>query len=380
MNQPRRPRVLLIEDDPGDSRLIRETLLDAGADFELETVERLETGIARLEKDDIRIVLLDLGLPDSQGIDSVLRLRRERPAVPIVVLTGLADEELGLRAVHEGAQDYLVKGKADGRLVMRAIRYALERHETGRALKATVEELGRKTEDLEAFLYSASHDLKEPLRALGVFSQFLLEDYSDKLDDLGKDYLNRLVKASARMTQMVEDLLTLSRVGRQPESVEPVDVGEIAHEALTELHDEAARKNVRIEIEADMPVVLADPVRVGQVVGNLLSNAVKFTRTKRPRVKVGVRDVSRGTVTFYVRDNGIGIDPRYAERIFGLFQRLHKREDYPGTGAGLAIAKRAVGAYGGRIWVESWPNAGSTFYFSLPVDPKATAAARKRAA
>ena len=227
--------------------------------------------------------------------------------------------------------------------------------------------LAAKNEELEAFTYSVSHDLKEPLRTIEAFSGFVLEDYGDRLDEKGRDYLRRMAQASVRMKRLIDDLLALSRVGREsspPTCIRLKILIERIADALTPTPDQT---HATVAVNDELPDVSGDPTSMEQIFGNLITNALKYNRSPEPRVEVGLRAGEPGMATLYVRDNGIGIDPQYHERIFGIFQRLHRREDYEGTGAGLAIVKRAVAASGGRIWVESELDSGSTFVFTLPL-------------
>ena len=359
--------VLLIEDSPGDARLIQEMLAETRLPpFALDRVDCLSSGLDRIAVREPDVVLLDLGLPDAQGLEGLGALERKAVSVPIVVLTGLDDENVAARAVQEGAQDYLLKGQIDSNHLSRAIRYAIERKQTDEALHRTLEQLEARNQELESFTYSVSHDLKEPLRTVEAFSQFLLDDYAGQLDAQGKDYLVRMGKASGRLKQMIEELLTLSRLGRQPDELLPVDIGQVVGDIRAAFHTALEQKGGSIEVEGELPCVLADRSRVEQVFGNLIANGLKFNRSERPVVTLGVRAAGSGTVTLFVRDNGIGIDPQYHDKIFGVFQRLHRREEFEGTGAGLAIVKRAVEALAGRVWLDSAPDAGTTFFVMLP--------------
>jgi signal transduction histidine kinase len=260
-----------------------------------------------------------------------------------------------------------------------------KRAETGRKraeeqLRQKAAELEAKNQELDAFTYSVSHDLKEPLRAIEAFSRFILEDYADRLDEQGREYLLRLANAAVRMKKLIEDLLTLSRASRESRRRTQVDVGRLVRDVVERMSSTVEGRGATVEVEDGLPDVLADPPRVEEVFANLLGNALKFNESKRPSVKIGVRATEGGMATFYVQDNGIGIDPRYHERIFGVFQRLHRREEYEGTGAGLAIVKRVVEIFGGRTWVESELGAGATFLFTLPLWTEATASTERKVA
>jgi signal transduction histidine kinase len=360
-------RVLLVEDNPGDARLIEEMLRETGGRLVLERATRLSECLDSLAQRPAGVVLLDLGLPDSLGLDTFLRARTGAPGVAFIVLTGLDDQAIADRAIHEGAQDYLIKGKLDGEQLLRSIRYAMSRHEIEARLRLVVRELERKMQELDAFTYSVSHDLKEPLRTLEAFSQFLLEDYSETVDERGREYLQKLAGASARMKRQIEDLLALARLSRRAEAPGRVSLQRVVEAVVDGLRLVIEERGAVVQIEDGLPDVLADETRVEQIVGNLVGNALKFNESDRPQVRIGARAVDGETATLFVQDNGIGIDPAYHDRIFGVFQRLHQRDVYPGTGAGLAIVKRAVESLGGRVWVESSPGAGAAFLFTLPV-------------
>ncbi len=254
-------------------------------------------------------------------------------------------------------------------LALRTLNESLERlvRERTAAAEQRAEELAQRNAELEAFTYSVSHDLKEPLRTIEAFSQFVIEDYGEQLDAQGRRYLETLAAASVRMKHLIEDLLTLSRLSRQLVTRERVDTRSVVMGVLDGLRASIEAKGAVVEVADGLPDVLGDRVRFEQIVGNLLGNALKFNRSDPPRIKIGITDVTEGVATFLVRDNGIGIDPQYHDKIFGVFQRLHRREEYEGTGAGLAIVKRAVESLGGSVAVQSEPDAGSTFWFTLPV-------------
>jgi signal transduction histidine kinase len=358
--------VALVEDNPADSRFVVEMLRDQTANYEIGSASTLGSAFDLIEVSKPDIVLLDLGLPDSQGLDTLLRMSEQSPGLPIIVLTGYGDEERAFQALRVGAQDYLVKGEFQGAHLARAIRYAIDRNETESRLRETMHELEDRTEEMESFVYSVSHDLKEPLRTLEAFSQFLLEDYAQILDEQGQDYLGRIGKASGRLKEMIEELLILSRVGRRPHELSRIDVRDIVNQIIASAAARLQERNGRIEIDTDLPEVKADLSRIEQIFGNLINNGLKFNRSSAPVVHVGVVDQTADWATFRVQDNGIGIAPEYHERIFGAFQRLHGREEFEGTGAGLAIVRRAAQAVGGDVWLESEPDRGSTFFVRLP--------------
>ncbi len=234
-----------------------------------------------------------------------------------------------------------------------------------RTLSIKNRELETVNRELEAFSYSVSHDLRAPLRAIDGFSQALIEDYSEQLDDVGRDYLGRVRAAAQRMGHLIDDLLKLSRVARSGFRRQQVDISTMARDIADELRVAEPRRQVDIQIEPNLRLWAdADLMRV--LLTNLLSNAWKFTGNRdAPRIEVGTQTQRRDTV-FFVRDNGAGFDMRNADRLFGPFQRLHDSQEFSGTGIGLATVQRIVHRHGGRIWAESQPDEGATFYFSLP--------------
>jgi PAS domain S-box-containing protein len=225
-------------------------------------------------------------------------------------------------------------------------------------------ELEASTRELDAFAYSVSHDLRAPLRSLDGFSDALLEDYGDVLDDIGKDYLHRLQRNVGRMGQMIDDLLNLSRATRAELDRAPVDVSAMSHDIVTELRAADPARSVTL-IVPDGLTAEADPHLLRLALQNLLANAWKFTgRQPGAVIEVG-RTVRSGETCFFVKDNGVGFDMAYAGKLFDAFQRLHTSSDFEGTGIGLAIVARVVRRHGGRIFAEARVNRGATFYFNL---------------
>ncbi len=243
------------------------------------------------------------------------------------------------------------------------------RKRTQRQLEASNEELEAKNEELETFTYSVSHDLKSPLLTIMSFSQLLEQDARSEDQERITGDLERIRSATSRMHQLLEELLQLSKVGRLRTPVEAIDLSELAAEAVEHVAGPIAAAGVEVEVKADLPTVVAERSRLLDLLQNLVDNAVKFMGSQ-PDPKIEIGGLAReGEVVVYVRDNGIGIDPRHQDQVFGLFRQLDSGND--GTGIGLAMARRIVEVHGGRIWVESvGAGQGSTFYFALPVPPR----------
>ena len=224
--------------------------------------------------------------------------------------------------------------------------------------------LEKTNQELEDFVYIVSHDLKAPLRAITGFAQFLKEDYYDKLDEQGRDYVRRIVEGADRMQQLINDLLELSRIGRYRHPFARVDAGELIHRTIQFVHPP---QDVKITVGDDMPTILCDEVRIQQVFANLVTNAIKYNDKKEKLVEISwIGHPEDGYDEFIVRDNGIGIEGKHLEGIFKIFQRLHNKDEYGGgTGVGLNIVKKIIEQHGGSIWVESVPGEGSAFHFTI---------------
>jgi signal transduction histidine kinase len=239
-----------------------------------------------------------------------------------------------------------------------------ERKRAERALAERAADLARSNAELEQFAYVASHDLQEPLRIVASYTQLLAKRYRGKLDASADEFIGFAVDGVHRMHQLINGLLAYSRVGSQVTAFKPIDCGAVFGNALANLQD-TIKESGAVITHDPLPTVMADALQLEQVFRNLVGNAIKFHGEQPPQIHVSVEQ--RGDEwLFSVRDNGIGIDSQYADRIFTIFERLHATKDYPGTGIGLAICKKVVERHGGRIWVESQAGTGATFYFTIP--------------
>lgn len=248
----------------------------------------------------------------------------------------------------------------------RAEEQAREHLEQLEIAKAGVEvkaaELARANQELDDFTYVASHDLKEPLRGISSYCGILLEEYQDKLDENGRRMMSTLVVLCQRLDQLIDDLLTYSRLGRAPE-LDDVDLDEVLDRVLETLGPAIDGRGGMVRRLGKLPLVRADATTIGLVLQNLISNGLKFNDEGCPEVEIG--SIDGDPLTIYVRDNGIGIEARHHEAVFAMFRRLHGRQKFEGTGAGLPIVRKIVEAHGGRVWLESEPGRGSIFLFTL---------------
>ncbi|MBI2413695.1 MAG: hypothetical protein HYV24_10865 [Deltaproteobacteria bacterium] len=251
--------------------------------------------------------------------------------------------------------------------VRRAEAMVAERTRMNKALEERTEELEAANKELEAFSYSAAHDLRAPLRSIESFAQILAKRYSARLDEDGKDFLNIIRDSSKKMRRLIDELLELSKAGRHEINHQEIDMGELARSVIQEI-TVAPESRTEFNVKT-LPPALAERVLIRQVFLNLLSNAVKFTRPVENAV-IEVGGESKGNENiYYVRDNGVGFDPKYLNKIFGVFQRLHNSAEFEGTGVGLAIVQRVIQRHGGRVWAEGKVNEGATFYFTIPKEP-----------
>jgi PAS domain S-box-containing protein len=231
-------------------------------------------------------------------------------------------------------------------------------------LERTLKDLRRSNEDLQQFAYVASHDLQEPLRMVTIYTQLLERKYKGLLDSTADDYINFIVDAAKRMQSLIEDLLTYSRITTRAKEFKLTNMNKVLEQSLLNLKTLIDENKAFITADP-LPEVMVDASQFIQVFQNLVGNAIKFRSIETPKIKITAQK-SEDEWTFQVKDNGIGIKPKYHERIFEVFQRLHQRDEYPGTGIGLAICKKTVERHGGRIWIESKIGKGSTFYFTIP--------------
>ena len=240
------------------------------------------------------------------------------------------------------------------------------RQQAEESLAQQAKELARSNAELEQFAYVASHDLREPLRKIKSYTQLLEKRYKGQLDARADKYINYIVNSTSRMQRLITDLLTYSRVGRLELALEPTDMNLLLKQVQSDLGLMIKESHARITSDP-LPTVMVISSQISNLLQNLIGNSIKFRREEPPQIHVGVEQVGNEW-QFSVRDNGIGIEGEYAERIFIIFQRLHTRMEYSGTGIGLAICKKIVERHGGSIWMQSQFGKGTTFYFTLPID------------
>jgi len=313
--------------------------------------------------------LMDLIHPDdAEVVEDILASHREGRSAPHTFEARVTTRRKKVRYCEFSVSNIMFKGD---RAQLGAIRDITLRRQVESDVQDYAKALARSNKELEQFAYVASHDLQEPLRMVASYVQLLERRYKGKLDDDADEFINYAVDGAKRMQVLINDLLQYSRVNTKGKPFEPLELGKIF---------EVATANLKIAIEEskaeithdDLPTISGDPSQLAQLMQNLIANALKFRGETAPRIHIGIEQYE-GMWKISVKDNGIGIDPEYRERIFIIFQRLHGREEYEGTGIGLAVCKRIVERHGGEIWVESEPGEGATFYFTFPVNRSGSA-------
>jgi signal transduction histidine kinase len=362
-------RALLVEDNTLDAALVLRALNTGGFDVTAALVQDEAAFTQALHAHPPEVVLADYNLPNWKGMEALEVLRCEGFDIPMILVSGALGDVTAVECIRQGATDYVLK---DGlarlpEVIRRALRQKQERAlrlQVEEDLARKVDELARSNADLEQFAYVASHDLQEPLRMVTAYTQLLAERYRGKLDENADKFIGYATEGAQRMQVLIQDLLAFSRVGRNGPGSGSVDCNAVLQEVVQTL-DSAVQESGATVTHAELPTVWADRTQVAQLFQNLIGNAIKFRGKEPPAVAMQAEKAGQQW-QFSVSDNGIGIDPEHAENIFVVFQRLHARTEYPGNGIGLAICKKIVEHYGGKIWVESQAGQGSTFKFTLP--------------
>jgi signal transduction histidine kinase len=361
---------LLVEDNPGDAFLVQDQLSHFGASFELTSADRLSSAIeaALLHQPDV--VLLDLNLPDSHGTETIRRMIQKVPNVPVLVLTAQDDEELALKAVQEGAQDYLVKSEFTRHHLARAIKYAIERQSLLLALHHSQD---RQLHFRDQLLSHVSHELRSPLSCIHQFSSILLDGLSGPVNQEQKECLETVLNSANQLRRMIEDLLETAAIdaGKLRLELRCVALEDIIRQATEMLKTAAAAKGLSLQSAQPSPLlVYGDPHRILQILLNLAENAIKFTpRGGRIDIEADIHAEDPNFLLVKVKDTGCGISEQARSLVF---ERLFQEENAidtsrKGLGLGLSICRDLVSRHGGKLWVDSELGRGSTFSFTLPM-------------
>jgi two-component system, sensor histidine kinase and response regulator len=378
--------ILMVDDEPANLEALEAILEPLG-----QHLYRASCGTEALRcvlDRDYAVILLDVQMPDMSGIETAALIReRERSrTTPIIFLTGVVKtSEMVFKGYSTGAVDYLMKPIVSGILrakvevfvelavarsklqqeIAERSRIATEIVKLNMALEQRNEDLIAANSDLEAFGHSVSHDLRMPLRHIHAYVSMLEESARAKLDGEEHRQLRVIREAARRMGQLIDDLLAFSRIGRAEMAKARIDNSALVRQVIADMQPDLTDRRIAWDINS-LPAVNGDVNLMRQVWENLLANAVKYTRPREQANIAVAAVVQDNEIIFSVTDNGVGFDPAYADRLFGVFQRLHSEKQFEGTGVGLANVRRIVQRHGGRTWAEAKPNEGASFYFSLP--------------
>jgi signal transduction histidine kinase len=406
---PQSPEILIAEDSPTQAQRLRYILEQQGYRVTAAVNGRLALEAAQQRKP--ALILSDIVMPEMDGYELSRRVKSDPNLadVPVILVTSLSDPHDVIRGLECRADNFILK-PYDERYLLSRLRFVLvnremrqsdqpgmgleiffngQRHfitadrlqilnlllstyeaaiQRNKELENVNKELAAANKELEAFTYSVSHDLRSPVRHINGFCKLLLDDHAGTLPPASKHLLDHVSKAGKRLSELIDDLLNLSRLSRQPLARQTVSLANLVRDVLEELRPEQEGRQIDLRI-GTLPDCAGDFSLLKQVFINLLSNALKFTRQRAPAViEVGCQEDDE-ELTCFVRDNGAGFNMAHAERLFGVFQRLHSADDFEGTGIGLSIVQRIIAKHGGQVWAEAEEDRGATFFFTLPISP-----------
>ncbi|HWZ62759.1 MAG TPA: response regulator [Steroidobacteraceae bacterium] len=372
MNAAAPARLLIVDDEAAQLRALCDILGQEG--YVTRGFAGGREALAALREEPFDALLTDLMMPQIDGLTLLRACQGLDRDLACIVMTGHATVATAVEALKAGAVDYVMKPFNVSQILAvleRALelrRLQLENKALAQRVAERTRELEQANRDLESFSYSVSHDLRQPLNSVEGFCELFRADYAAAVPAEGQQLLERIWSGTRRMSKLVDDLLHFSRMGRAPLESLRVPLRTLVLEVVA--RQSAARSGAQAVVEVgELPDCWGDPALIEQVLVNLLSNALKFSSGRDPgRIEVGALRQGDETV-YYVRDNGVGFDMRYAQKLFGVFQRLHTADEFEGTGIGLSIVHRIVTRHGGRVWADSRKGEGTSMYFTLPGAP-----------
>jgi signal transduction histidine kinase len=360
-----KPNILIVDDRKENLLATEKVLRPLGA-----TIYKALSGndaLSLILRHRFAVVLLDVQMPEMDGFETAMLMQEHESmiGVPIIFVTAISKEDTyATRAAEIGAVDYIFK-PINAEILKSKVKVYLDLYTQREEILNLNGVLRQSNEELERFAYICSHDMQEPVRIMNSYADLLAEDYDAVLDEEGRKYLKFITSSATRMRKMIQDILAFSRVGREEITLEQVSCGEVVQEVLGEFESSIGKQNARVQC-GNLPTIHTSPTLIRVLFQNLISNALKFQDgTKTPEIAIEAES-REGMWRFTVRDNGIGIDPTFQGKIFNIFQRFHRKEDYPGTGIGLSTCRKLLRLCGGDISFESTLGAGTVFCFVLP--------------
>jgi hypothetical protein len=362
-------KILIVDDEVAHMRALCNTLKDHG--YITVGFSSASAALTELKKTEFDLILTDLMMPEMDGITLLQSALKISPDLVGIIMTGEGTITTAVEAMKSGALDYILKPfklSAILPVLSRALSVRRLRVENATLQQRVAErtaELEAANQELDAFAHSISHDLRAPVRHVSGFAA-LLAQFEPELSEKGRHYLGMIETANKHMGQLIEDLLHFSRNSRAEIRRTTIDLNDLFGHVIRAAQPEMEGRNINWN-KNPLPKVQGDPSLLQQVVSNLILNALKYSRTRDPaEIEIGSTTGRPGETVIFVRDNGVGFEMKYVDRLFGVFQRLHRAEDFEGTGIGLANVRRIVARHGGRTWAEGKVDGGATFYFSLP--------------
>jgi signal transduction histidine kinase len=362
-------RILVVDDEAAQMKALCNTLRDQG--YLTSGFTSARDALAALQGQRFDLVLTDLKMPEMDGLTLLCAAYEMDEHLVGIVMTGHGTIDSAVDAMKAGALDYILKPfKLSVILPVLSRALAVRQLRIDNAaltvrLHARTAELEAVNRELEAFSHSVAHDLRAPLRSIDGFGSILLEDHAPEMGPEAQELLQTVTASARQMGQLIDALLRFSQMGRQALVMKPVQVDDLVRQVLEELRAGQPDGAVTVVV-GDLPDAVGDESLLKQVFVNLLSNAFKFTRRREsPAIEVGC-ETAGGELVYFVRDNGAGFDMQLVQRLFGVFQRMHRAEDFEGTGIGLSIVQRIIHRHGGRIWADAAVDQGATFFFTLP--------------
>jgi two-component system, sensor histidine kinase and response regulator len=364
-----KPNILIV-DDRRENLLATEKILKH-LNAKLHSASSGNEALSFLLRHKCAVVLLDVQMPEMDGFEVAMLMQEhdEMRNIPVIFVTAISKEEkYATHAAQLGAVDYVFK-PVNAEILKSKVKVYLDLYIQREQILELNRELRQSNEELERFAFICSHDMQEPLRMMNSYAGLLKERYSSLIDERGQRYFSFITSSARNMQKMVADVLNFSRVGREEIHYDLVDCNQLVAEVLEEFDEVLRRTDARI-IVGGLPTIRTSPTLIRLLFQNLIGNALKFHDGSRtPEVRIEAETANRNGAPmwiFSIVDNGIGIDPKFADKVFAVFQRIHRKEEYSGTGIGLSTCKKFIELCGGEIWYESAPGEGTAFFFALP--------------